>query len=274
MRASSFSGFALLVCLALEAHGQSPAFEDFRQAFIAGDQRQVEALLKSSRNRPPVDEDGVTILHKAIHVYSANRVAIVDRLIGAGLDVNAAARDGRTPLHWAAGFDCADCVALLIKARAQVSARNEDGDTPLHGASKDSVPLLLRAGADPLAKNHEGNVPLHRNFIADLLPAGVNVRNSAGLTPLHFAALAGSERAIEWLLSKGADPEATTTAFYRYRASFMSKAFGPGDEIPAGSRPLDLAKMQHERGKWSTGGYKPAVEALEKVTKRKGWFSR
>jgi ankyrin repeat protein len=265
---------ALLILVMADVQGQSPSFEDFRQAFIAGDLQQVDALLKASGNRPPVDEGGVTVLHKSIHIYSSSRVAIVERLISARLDVNARAKDGRTPLHWAANFDCANCAALLLEAGAQVAARNEDGDTPLHGASRDVVPLLLKAGADPLAKNNEGNVPLHRNFNPELLSPGVNVRNAAGLTPLHYAALAGNERAIESLLSQGADPEAKTAAAYRYRASFVSKAFGPGDEVPVGSRPLDLAKMQHEHSRWSTQRHAKAVEVLEKVTKRKGWFSR
>ena len=265
---------ALLALIMADVQGQSPSFEDFRQAFIAGDVGQVDALLKASRNRPPVDEDSVTVLHKAIHIYSSNRIAIVERLVSARMDVHAKAKDGRTPLHWAANFDCASCAELLLKAGAQVAARNEDGDTPLHGASRDVVPLLLKAGADPLAKNDEGNVPLHRLSHEALLVAGVNVRNPAGLTPLHYAALAGNEGAIEWLLGKGADPDAKTTAAYRYRASFMSKAFGPGDEFPAGSRPLDLAKMQHSHSRWSTGSHRKSVEVLEKVTKRKGWFSR
>src|SRR5262245_44654462 len=117
-------------------HANTDSFEDFRQAFIDGDLKRVEALLKSTGNRPPVDADSVTVLHKAIHVYSGNRTPIVARLIDAGLDVNARARDGRTPLHWAAQFDCAECMALLLKAGAAVGARDEDGDTPLHGASQ------------------------------------------------------------------------------------------------------------------------------------------
>ena len=268
------ASLALLILLMADAQGQSPSFEDFRQAFIDGNVQQVDALLKASGNRAPVDENDVTVLHKAIHIYSSNRIAILEQLIAARLDVNARARDGRTPLHWAANFDCANCAALLLKAGAQVAARNEDGDTPLHGASRDVVPLLLEAGADPLAQNDEGNVPLHRISHDALLVAGVNARNPAGLTPLHYRALAGNEDAIEWLLSKGADPEAKTTAPYHYRASFMSKAFGPGDEVPVGSRPLDLAKMQHSHSRWSTGRHRKSVEVLEKVTKRRGWFSR
>jgi ankyrin repeat protein len=242
-------------------------FEAYREALIAGEPARVAAMVAADGRNLPVDVDGVTVLHKALHIYSGNRLAIVQVLISAGADVNARMKDGRTPLHFASGFGVVDAVPVLLKAGAVVDARDEDGNTPLFVASREIAPLLIAAGADVRATNHEGNVPLHRNHQAALLASGVNVRNKAGLTPLHYAALAGNEQAIEWLLSQGADPQARTTAPTFYRASNMSKMFGPGDAIPVGSRPLDLARAQHRATRWNTNRYEPAVKLLSKATR-------
>jgi hypothetical protein len=199
---------------------------------------------------------------------------MVELLLAAGADPNAAMRDGRRPLHFAAAFDVPAAVPLLLAAGATVDTRDEDGCTPLFSASRDVAALLLAAGADVRVRDREGNVPFHRNWLPVLQAPGVNVRNTAGLTPLHFAALAGNERAVQWLLAQGAHPSATTTTPTHWRASFMSKAFGPGDPVPAGARPLDLARAQHEQTKWSSGRYRATLEALEEATPRRGWFRR
>ena len=38
--------------------------------------------------------------------------------------------------------------------------------------------------------------------------------------------------------------------------------------VPAGSTPLDLARAQERRTRWSTGRYKPVVAALEEAPRR------
>jgi ankyrin repeat protein len=255
----------LLTIAAMDAPASD--FETYREALIAGDEARIAALIAADRGKMPIDPDGVTVLHKALHIYSSQRIAIVRQLIAAGADVNAAARDGRTPLHWACDFDVPEAVPLLLGAGVKVEARDEDGNTPLFSARPEAARMLIEAGADVRATNYEGNVPLHRNHQAALLAPGVNVRNRAGLTPLHYAAMAGNTRGIEWLLAQGADPKLRTTAATHWRASHMSKQFGPGEPVPAGSRPLDLARARRAATRWSTGAYEAPLKVLEKATR-------
>src|SRR5262245_17724912 len=46
-------------------------------------------------------------------------------------DVNAAAGDGTTALHWASHHDDVELAGLLLRARAKVNAANDLGATPL-----------------------------------------------------------------------------------------------------------------------------------------------
>lgn len=255
----------LLALFALQATGAD--FYAYREALIAGDEKRIAELITTDKGMLPVDRDGVTVLHRALHIYSGRRLAIVEQLVAAGADVKTAARDGRTPLHWACAFGVPDAIPLLLRAGAIVDARDGDGDTPLFSAGVEAARLLIAAGADVHAKNREGNVPLHRNHQAALLAPGVNVRNTAGLTPLHYAALSGSTGGIEWLLAQGADPHLRTTVATHWRASYMSREFGPGEPVAAGARPLDLARARRAATRWSTGRYEEPVKLLEKATR-------
>ena len=62
--------------------------------------------------------------------------AAVRTLLKEGVDINVAAADGSTPLHWAAHWDDLETVDLLLKARANVNAANDHGVTPLDLASE------------------------------------------------------------------------------------------------------------------------------------------
>lgn len=249
----------------------SPEVEVFRDLFVASDFAKVEEMIAQHRKSGkalPRDGDGKTLLHYAIQVYSTDKARLVRLLLKAGGDVNARAWEDVTPLHFAARFDCASCAAELIAAGAEVNARDSaDGWTPIFQASSTVLPILVKAGADITIRDRDGSLPLHRNFRSEFIAAGVdvNARNLAGLTPLHFAALAGSGPAIEMLAAHGADLHARTATVYWYRAAMMSSSFGKGEEVPARSTALDLARLQHRRTRWNTSRYLPIVELLERL---------
>ena len=112
----------------------------------------------------------------------AVRSLIVDR----GVDVNQAAPDGATALHWAVHRNDAVLVDLLLAAGAGVSTANRYGVQPISLAAENGdagiLEALLAAGADPNAA----------------LPGGETV--------LMTAARTGDAEAVRVLLVRGADP--------------------------------------------------------------------
>jgi uncharacterized protein len=112
----------------------------------------------------------------------------VRALLHSQADVNAAAADGTTALHWASYTDDLELADLLIRAGARVDSANDLGVTPLWTASLNGstamVQRLLEAGADP------------------------NLALLAGETPLMVAARTGNAEVVEQLLARGANPNA------------------------------------------------------------------
>lgn len=260
--------------LLLTLNAMAGSIVEWREALVAADVPRVLALWRTASGQPDRDDDGGTMLHRALHVYSAQRRQVVQALLAAGAPVDAKVADGATPLHWATRFGADDCVPLLLAAGADVRAVDEDGRTPLFSASPAVASQLIAAGADPIARNRFGEVPLHRNRQAAFLVAGVDVRDDAGLTPLHHAALAGNDGAVQWLLAQGADPQARSLRDTHVRSTSMARAFGPGEFVPAGARPYDIALEQYKRTRWSTGAHEAALKRLDAATPRRGLFSR
>jgi ankyrin repeat protein len=75
-------------------------------------------------------------LHEAVkHDQS---LEIVQALLEAGADATVEDKDGRNPLHLAAGsesWDAPEVVDELIEAGADATAQDEDGRNPLHFAA-------------------------------------------------------------------------------------------------------------------------------------------
>jgi len=173
-------------------NADAAALSDYSDALKAGDSAALTALLQQADGHLPRGSRGEALLHSATSWLRAeNRLALMTILLDAGVDVNAQDDGGLTPLHWAAGSGCVECVRLLIERGADIDARRNDGRTPLHTTASETLNLLLYAGADLRAQDKAGRVPLHTSMISDtrLLVNGVNVRDHYGLTPLHYAAL-------------------------------------------------------------------------------------
>jgi len=187
--------------------------DDLFAAIEAGDIGGVETILDGDPAAGDTrDEAGVSALMRALYrfdpglveivranagvldVFEAAALGDVDRLREV-LDAEATAAtaysgDGFTALHFAAFFGHPEATTLLIERGAEVDAlgRGWMTGTALHSAvsrlQPDVVRILLEAGAHP------------------------DVRQSAGWTPLHAAAMNGDLASIGLLLGAGADPTA------------------------------------------------------------------
>ncbi len=143
---------------------------------------------------------------------------------GAKLDVRA--KEGDTPMHYAAHGGNVSAVKFLLGQKVDVAALNDAGETPLHKAMKfqpspDVVELLIKAGADVKATDKLGRTPLHgaaerggEPVVTALLDAksDPNVKDKDGVTPLHLAAKARKKDVVAVLLSRGAKADAKDNA--------------------------------------------------------------
>jgi ankyrin repeat protein len=174
---------------------------------------------------------------------------MVEKLLMAGADPNVTLTSGETPLMTAARAGRVQAVKLLIAHRANVNAKEQlRGQTALMWAAAqqhpDIVQTLLEVGADFNARsisrrqlvNTAGNAdysgvieveqggytPLlfaaRRGDIASarlLLAAGANINDAApsGTSVLVIAAHSGHTALADFLLDKGADPNAAAAGY-------------------------------------------------------------
>lgn len=133
---------------------------DIHDAAQAGDNAEIEKLLKKGVDVNARDKNGETPLYEAA---TNGYTEIVELLISKGADVNAKDNDGITALHLSAWNNNSEMVAILIAKGADVNIKKNDGNTPLHDAasnnSKTAIKLLLLNGADINIKNNEGQTP-------------------------------------------------------------------------------------------------------------------
>lgn len=100
--------------------------------------------------------------------------------------INDRDRNGRAPLHYAAGFGHENIVKFLLRYKANPNLRDREGKTPLYWASGkghiNAARLLLAAHADP------------------------NILDNANETALHWAAINGCPKIVKILLEYNANP--------------------------------------------------------------------
>ena len=238
-----------------------------------GDLRMTEMLIDAGANVNAVENRGGTPLaFSAAH----NAKDVARALLRAGASVNPPASEAGSPLFWAASFGDAEFVAMLLERGAEVDSKEKGtGSTPLHGAASSGlepqkkVQILLAAGAEPNAEDSSGKTPLHicsdKQVGAILLEGGANIRSAAqtGSTPLHSAVLHERTEMVEYLLDRGADPNANdvrgntalhVVAQYSGRGGLdMAKLLIEAGADPRarnhrGQSPIDEARRAGNRG--------------------------
>jgi ankyrin repeat protein len=174
--------------------------------------RRVQTLLDEGADPNVVGTGNVTPLIWAC----ANRQAGLQLvLLDKGADVNARDDLGRTALMYAVWAP--DAMDLLINAGADVEAVDNNGVSVLAHAvlagPLESVAFLLRKGAIPDARAlvSAASVWPTPDRCQLLIAAGgdVNSADVDGWTPLMAAVQIANARMVEWLISKGADINAT-----------------------------------------------------------------
>ena len=252
-----------------------------RRGRTAGRQRTSagEAALGLRRNVALLLQRGAAVLLAIVCLGAAPRELPLVEAVRAGsaesvrelldqrVDVNGAAADGTTALHWAVQGERTSVVGMLIAAGADVTAANRYGATPLSLASltgnADIIGKLLEAGADANEATVGGRTALmtaartgNVDAVRVLLAHGAEVDatdDTHGQTALMWAAAEGNADAVRALIRAGADVHARTgrgfTAFlFASRAGAVAAAralaaagAGVDEPLPNGVTPLLLA---------------------------------
>ena len=200
-----------------------------------------------------------------LHAVVERDLAAVVSALNNGAKPNAVDAFRRTPLHTAAHASTEEIIELLLVRGGDPNALDNDGRTPLHLSNSMSAEILLRHKADARVLDKQGNSALHTAAEQDgaamcrlIVQAGVsaNVRNRAGLTPLHFAALQGQRRAAEYLLNQGAEINAKTMARYAYKWTYVAwDVKGMEQLIDVGQTATSIARTQHKKNRFVTSRY-------------------
>jgi ankyrin repeat protein len=222
---------------------------ELHDAVRAEDKAAVEALLAGGAEVDGSDFIFGTALHVAV---SEGSTEIAKTLIDHGADVEAVSeQQGARPMHLAAQFGDPAMLALLLDRGADIEAHDGLQRTPLLRAAPAghaaAVRLLLDRGAEVHAREGRyGETPLHeasfqgRLDVVKLLldhGADISATDNAGRTAFGYAATVpsytgvGDSSLLEYLVAKGADPNAKDSSGISALVNVKNHAGDPWREI-------------------------------------------
>jgi ankyrin repeat protein len=169
-----------------------------------GNAAMIEKLLKAGEDsNAVVSESGDTVLMLAARTGRPDAVAM---LLNHGADVNKTNATGQTALMWAAAERNAAAVQVLVDHKADLAARTHAAPPPKPMDTIFSAPFPVGGMTALLFAARQNDL----RSASILLAAGADVRETAqdGTSPILVAILNGHYALANFLLEKGADPNA------------------------------------------------------------------
>jgi serine/threonine-protein phosphatase 6 regulatory ankyrin repeat subunit A/serine/threonine-protein phosphatase 6 regulatory ankyrin repeat subunit B len=216
-------------------------------AITSGKHKSAARLILAKATGVFSDEDGITALMLSADSQFARGCGMAYpqflQTLAAVSDVNAADKNGRTTLFYAAENDNRELASLLIARGADANHVDVNGDTAILAAARAGndhiVKQLISAKANLDARDRTGRSALmllcaRGDFsigCAWLQQAGANIdqQDNDGRTALIHAARIGDPRVVSALLTYGANPalkdkSGATALDYAYARMAVNKA--------------------------------------------------
>ena len=185
-------------------------------------------VLKKGARADIVDNEGLSILHHAVHEQNEDMVRLAIQL---GCPRNIKCKKGFNAIYYlcvSIGYTPEDdfyvkfliILRTLLSLGIDINEKAIDGSTALHFSAvvmrRTACKILLEHDADPNVLDHLSRTALHyiaaKGYDFNVIPlldeygADINVQDIYGYTPLHYACMYGQSEAVLKLLKCGADP--------------------------------------------------------------------
>ena len=191
-------------------------------ASLNGSTAMVRRLLEAGAN------PNAALLLGETPVMVASRAGnpdLVEQLLAKGANVNARAARGQTPLMWAVAQKHPNVVKVLLAHGADIHARSEVWSqvmaVPPHGRLEYNRAIPHGGDTALLFAARVGDVASATLLVAS--GANVNDADAWGVSATVLAAHSGHGGLVDFLLEKGADPNAAAAGFSALHAAIMRR---------------------------------------------------
>ena len=150
---------------------------------------------------------------------------IVEQLLAKGANVNARAGRGQTALMWAVAQKHSNVVKVLLAGGADIHARSDVWSqvmaVPPHGHLEYNKPIPHGSDTALMFAARVGDLTSTKLLVA--AGANVNDADAWGISATVLAAHSGYRELVEYLLERGADPNAAKAGFTALHAAIMRR---------------------------------------------------